>query len=97
MKPVQIAALAQDEVREARDWFEGRLAGLGAKLIASVDRVLVQVAENPQRYPIVHRDIRRVLVRTFPYAVFYREVADHVRVIAIVHQHRDPKSWQRRL
>lgn len=96
MKPVRIAALAVDELRQARTWYDARSPDLGPRLINAIDRTLIDVSENPLRFPVVHRDIRRALARPFPYGVFFRDLPQFVQVIAIVHLHRDPETWRRR-
>jgi len=96
MKPVQLAALAEDDLREARSWYEERSPGRGDELVRAVDQVLVDVAEHPLRFPTLHRDIRRAFVRPFLYGVFFRDLPDRVRVIAIVHLRRHPRTWRRR-
>ena len=30
------------------------------------------IAENPEGFPVIRKDIRRVVLRRFPYSVFYR-------------------------
>jgi plasmid stabilization system protein ParE len=50
----------------------------------------------PESYVIVYRDIRRAVIKRFPYAVYYRIVSSRVIVIAIFHSRRNPKSWQMR-
>lgn len=96
MKPIRIAAVAIDELRDAESWYEGRGPGLGKRLVLAVDRVLDDITERPSRFPVVHRDIRRALARPFPYGVFFRDMDQFVRVIAIVHLHRHPGIWRRR-
>ncbi|WP_341731507.1 hypothetical protein [Microcoleus sp. EPA2] len=44
--------------------------------------------------PVVYRDVRRSVVRRFPYTVYYRIVSSRVIVTAIFHSRRDPKAWQ---
>lgn len=41
-------------------------------------------------------DIRRALLRRFPYCVFYIVLSNEIVVLACVHGHRDPKIWQDR-
>jgi plasmid stabilization system protein ParE len=96
MKAVRIAAVAIDELREAESWYEERALGLGKRLVQAVDRALADVAENPSRFRVLHRDIRRALARPFPYGIFFRDMGEFVRVIAIVHLHRHPGIWRRR-
>lgn len=63
MKAIRIAAVAIDELREARSWYEGRAPGLGKRLVQAVDGALDDIAENPLRFRVVHQDIRRALAR----------------------------------
>ena len=61
-----------------------------------VDEMLNQICLMPESYPVAYRDVRRVVVRRFPYAVYYRIVSSRVIVTAIFHGHRDPKAWHTR-
>lgn len=58
---------------------------------------MVQViAENPERFPAFRKDIRRAVLRRFPYSIFYRIVSGHVVVIACFHGKRHPRVWRLR-
>jgi toxin ParE1/3/4 len=91
-----VTPLAELDVADAASWYEGRVTGLGVRFVESVDASLDSVSANPHQYPIVHRDIRRTLLRGFPYALFYVLRDDVVRVIACMHTRRRPKRWQSR-
>jgi plasmid stabilization system protein ParE len=54
-----------------------------------VDAAVGGIARNPELFPPVHRGLRRVLVRRFPYAVFYRVDRDAVRLVAVLHAKMD--------
>ncbi len=45
----------------------------------------------------VYGDVRKAVVRRFPYVVLYREDAAEVVVIAVFHTSRDPSIWQARV
>jgi plasmid stabilization system protein ParE len=96
MKPLHIAALAEDELREARAWYDGQAPGTGRRLVEAVNVLLDRVRENPRLYASVHLDIRRAIVPGFPYGVFYREQPDAILVVGVVHMHRHPDTWKRR-
>ncbi len=44
---------------------------------------------DPQRHPVYYRGFYRVLVRRFPYKVFYRLEGDRIIVFRILHARRD--------
>ncbi len=58
--------------------------------------MLNRICQMLESYAVVYRDVRRAVVRRFPYAVYYRIVSSRVIVTAIFHSRRDPKSWQAR-
>lgn len=47
-------------------------------------------------YPLVYRQIRRALIRRFPFGIFYECEERQVVVLAIMHARRDPGRWMRR-
>lgn len=86
----------QEELNEAYNWYESKQPGLGDEFLGCIDEMLNQICLMPESYPVVYRDVRRAVVRRFPYAVYYRIVSSRVIVTAIFHGRRDPKAWQTR-
>ncbi len=87
---------AQEELVEARGWYEDRRSGLGAAFAAAVDSAIERVSERPSAYPRLHGEIRRALVRRFPYGLFFRVLEDEIVVLGVVHGRRHPETWQSR-
>ena len=97
MKQLIIQLQATQEADEAAKWYEDQFPGLGIEFLLELDAALSRVINNPNIYQPVYEDARRVLVRRFPYAAYFLVEADTVRVIAILHQSRNPDTWQSRL
>jgi toxin ParE1/3/4 len=87
---------AEKDIREAYSWYETQMSGLGANFILQVDAQLRSLQRNPLQYPIIHREMRRCLVRRFPYSIFYMVEDKRIVILAVFHAKRDPKSWQMR-
>jgi toxin ParE1/3/4 len=87
---------AQREFDDATLWYEERRRGLGAEFVAEVDRAIESIAQNPSRFPVIHRDLRCIRVRRFPYSVFFRVEPARVVVLAVFHVRRNPLIWQGR-
>jgi toxin ParE1/3/4 len=87
---------AAREVQEAFDWYEGRSEGLGLEFLRAADACLAGVRRNPSAFPKVHKEVRRALIRKFPYALFYIIEEDRIVVVACFHAKRDPIDWLRR-
>jgi len=87
---------AAAEIETAYRWYERERAGLGSEFLEAIDKMVKGIAENPERFPIVRKDIRRAVLHRFPYSIFYRIVSGHIVVIACFHGKRNPKVWRSR-
>lgn len=85
---------AEAELDEAFSWYEGRAAGLGGEFVRVAAFALIR--RNPEQFPRVRSDIRRALVRRFPYAVYYVVEPEQVVVLGVIHTRRHPRRWQSR-
>lgn len=92
---VEIRAEASAHIAEAFSWYEARRRGLGGQLVDELDAVFALLNEAPEAGPDVYRQLRRVLVDHFPYAVYYSVAGDLVSVRAVIHTSRHPKNWRR--
>jgi putative addiction module component (TIGR02574 family) len=79
-----------------REELDRRLEGLGAEFVRCVDSCVELIRRHPEMGPVIHRQVRRAVIRRFPYSIMYLIDADVVVVIAIFHTARDPKVWKRR-
>jgi toxin ParE1/3/4 len=87
---------ARAELIEAQDWYEGEVTGLGRRFRQAIDALTERMRENRRQFPIVFKNVRRALVRRFPYSLFF-VLEDHdVTVISCFHASRDPSHWQKR-
>jgi plasmid stabilization system protein ParE len=90
---VVIRPRAEADLREARQWYENQRSGLGDKFLDEVKRAVLSLADQPTQRPPYYRDFRRVLLRRFPYKLFYRIEEDRVIVFRILHAKRDHRRW----
>jgi plasmid stabilization system protein ParE len=94
--PLTVRRLARLDIEEAATWYEDRVGGLGTRFLEEVDHCLESIRSAPSRYPVVYRDVRRALLKRFPYAVFFLFRDETITVIACVHTRRHARRWQRR-
>jgi len=76
--------------------YETQRPGLGSQFVAEVHATLQLAATYPERFPTKHADIRRAVVRRFPYSVFYRVEPGRIVVLAVFHGRRNPRIWETR-
>ena len=88
---------ADAELAEACQWYAHQREDLDIEFMERIDEALSRIASNPKSYPIVHRTLRRAVVRRFPFALFYEITADEIQVVAIFHSRQDPEKWKSRV
>ena len=88
---------ADAELIAAAVYYEGQQEELGKRFLSSVEDSLVRIKINPRLYPVIEGDVRRCLTRTFPFGVLFRDRADRIEIIAVMHLRREPGYWKERL
>ncbi|PYS55032.1 MAG: hypothetical protein DMG13_05545 [Acidobacteria bacterium] len=86
--PLVTRPAAAAEIETAYRWYEKEREGLGSEFLEAVEKMVKAIAEDPERFPAIRKDIRRAVLRRFPYSIFYRIVSGHVVVIACFHGKR---------
>jgi plasmid stabilization system protein ParE len=95
--PAIFTLAARADLIDAQDWYENEAPGLGRHFRAAVDALIERMSANPRQFPVVYKNIRRALLRRFPYALMFVIEADEtLSVIACFHGSRDPIHWQKR-
>lgn len=84
---------AEQELLEARAWYESKALGLGFEFARAADIALTSALRNPFGHPRIEEDFRRVLFRKFPYTLVYLPTPDELLEVSILHLHREPGTW----
>ena len=97
MTPVIFLPAAAADIEDAYRWYEARRTGLGDSFLASIQISVGSIQENPGKYPVIHRNTRRALVRRFPYGLFFVEGSEQIVAVACFHVRQDPRRWDSRI
>ena len=92
-----LAPEAEQDIDEGYSWYEGRRIGLGEEFLSCVDASIQAICRTPLMGRIIHENYRRVVLRRFPYVVFYEYADDTVTVYCVFHTSQDPEKWRDRL
>jgi len=87
---------AQTDISEAARWYEDREIGLGLRFLREIRTSLQHINDNPLRFPIIEKDVRRALLNKFPYSIYFVNESEAIAIIAVLHQHRRPGAWKAR-
>jgi plasmid stabilization system protein ParE len=87
---------ALDEYEDAARYYAACQEGLELRFIANLEHGLRGICEAPKRWRQFDGEVRRCLVRVFPYAVLYTIEADYILILAVMHCSREPGYWHHR-
>ena len=96
MNQVRIQLAAVIDLTIATAWYEEKREGLGLEFVLEFDAAIERIARFPRSYEIQYREARRILLRRFPYSVYFTFGGNVAEVFAVLHQHDNPLEWQSR-
>jgi plasmid stabilization system protein ParE len=92
-----VRPLAEADLENAAQWYDEERPGLAQRFLKDVDRSFVRLRERPLQFPVVAGEVRRALLHTFPYAIYFRVSDEMIVVLALLHLRRNPKIWRGRV
>ncbi len=87
---------AEQELWDAMDYYDEKRKQLGQEFAQELRAIMKTVWEHPARFPTVKDNIRKAVVKKFPYIIIFEIQEDTVFVLAIFHTSRNPDSWEGR-
>ena len=90
---VRFVAEAQGEYFDAVAYYERATAGLGARFEREMNRVIRQIADQPEVLSVRRGGYRRINLRIFPFYLPYVVRGDVLWVLAVAHAKRRPLYW----
>jgi plasmid stabilization system protein ParE len=88
---------AEADIAAAATWYQR--AGLGQDFLLTIQSALDEAALHPHRFRRLRRrpEVRRVLLKRFPYRVFFILETDRVVVFRVLHSVRHDREWKHNL
>jgi toxin ParE1/3/4 len=97
VKPVIFHTAATRETRKAIVHYEEQRENLGRELRIEVEAAVQRLRRNPRSYPLYDdQGTRKVVLRRFPFTIFFVELEDSFWIAAVAHHKRRPNYWARR-
>jgi plasmid stabilization system protein ParE len=94
---LRILPLAEEDIYQARSWYERQLPGLGDELLNAMEQCFERLAQSPLEFPAVHGEVRRALLRRFPYCIYFVPMDTEAVVLAVLHGRKNPQVLHRRM
>jgi hypothetical protein len=99
---LSVLPAAELEAAEAAVWYDDQRVSLGDEFLAELVRAFDRIRKDRQSFSPAEfysgaRDIRRCLLRRFPYLVVFECRTDETLIVAVSHMRRRPLYWLERL
>ena len=94
--PLVFRRIAQLELDESVSWYENKRVGLGTEFRLEIEKYLERIANQPQQFRQIRGQVRRVVLRRFPYSIYFLPEVDRIIVLAVFQASRAPQSLERR-
>ena len=96
MHRLRVRKIARAELDAAFEWYLARSPVAAHEFLEAVDDAMTRIQEAPEQHAVVFGRLRRVLLRRFPYGVYYKVYPSTISVVGVIHGHRHPDTWLRR-
>jgi plasmid stabilization system protein ParE len=95
--PIRLRPEVVIDLSEAAAWYNDRRRGLGQEFVEAAYTAFDAIAERPESFPVVHKGVRRALMKRFPFAIYFRNETEAIVVFVVIHTARSQRAWKRRL
>jgi len=98
VKPYRFHPAALAELEAAALWYAERSPEAARRFMAAVDTAIASIREKPHAWPpwVGLANVRRRVLRSFPYSIMFLVHADELVIIAVAHHKRRPGYWRAR-
>jgi len=76
---------AESDLESARDWYEQKSQALVDAFLDEVAAAFQELVQQPELPRLYFLNFRRILLRRFPYKIFYQVIGQRVVVFRVLH------------
>jgi len=89
---IYITPAAIDDIDEAVNYYNAKVADLGFKFADDVEDNLAAIAEHPNAFTERYNNVRGKLLKRFPYLILYNvnHVIQNIEVIRLFNTYQNP-------
>ena len=84
---------AEKELEEIERHYDEMRVALGDRFRAEIESTIARILRFPTGWQPLSEVVRRCRLISFPYGIIYRFKDDEIRILAIMHQRREPRYW----
>ena len=94
--PLVFRRVAQKELDDSVAWYHERDARLSVEFTIEIENYLQRICANPKQFPQIRGEVRRAILRRFPYSIHFLPEANRIVILAVFHGKRAPRHLEGR-
>ncbi|MBU6410635.1 MAG: type II toxin-antitoxin system RelE/ParE family toxin [Verrucomicrobia bacterium] len=88
--------VAEQEFEHSIAWYENQRKSLGQKFRSTIEDYFQQIADHPEWFTKVRGEVRRAVVRRFPFVIHFLVEKEGIVILSVFHTSRDPEQLKYR-
>jgi toxin ParE1/3/4 len=88
---------AIEEYLDAASYYADINSRLATSFIKAIETGIEDILQHPEAWQSVEEDIRRHLIKRFPFGIYYSLKDNSIFIYAIMHMSRHPDYWKSRI
>jgi plasmid stabilization system protein ParE len=88
--------VAEKEFDDSIAWYESEREGSGQKFRATIEQYFQRIADKPEWFPKVRGEVRRAVVRRFPFVIHFLIEKERIVILSVFHTSREPEQLKYR-
>lgn len=94
---IELSDDAEDDFNKSYEYYYEDNPKVADAFYISINHCFEIIKQNPNTFPIAYKNVRKYVIKKFPFVVYYRIVDEVIQVIAIFHTSRNPETWNERI
>lgn len=93
---IELSEEAEADLEKSYAYYLEESPKLADTFFKSINSIFNDIKRNPLIFPVAYEDIRKYVVKKFPFVIYYQIDKSKIKVIAIFHTSRNPEIWNER-
>jgi plasmid stabilization system protein ParE len=93
---IELSKEAEEDFDNSYYYYAKESQKVADNFLKQVDSSFVQILKNPEGYVLAIVEIRKYVMKKYPFVIYYRVQEAIIQIVAIFHSSRNPEIWKER-
>ncbi len=93
---IEISDEVENDFDKSYEYYSEENPKVADSFYKQINLSLENLKQHPVSFPVAYKNVRKFVVKKFPFVIYYQLIDSVIRVIAIFHTSRNPEIWNDR-